>query len=311
MVGQKYTAGVNVEPKAMRFSVPGIQFIILSTVMLSVGPTGSVSDAKAGAQQQKFTNRLIDSNNPYLLLHAHNPVDWYPWGAEAIAKAHKEDKPIFLSVGYSTCFWCQVAERTLYSDPEIAALMNAGFINVKVDREQRPDLDEIYMLARHLIAGDGGWPNNVFLTPDLKPFYAGSYFPPATDEYGRPGFPQVLRTLHQAWTSNKGEILAIADEIYRRMQAMQAQMAGGGDPTSIAPAAWLAAARNDYLREFDPEDGGQLSERTATKFPRTPILELLLQDYRMHTDGVVLRALSKTLDAMAYGGIYDHLGGGF
>ncbi len=273
----------------------------------------AVSAMADEAQQQKFkhTNRLIESNNPYLRLHAHNPVDWYPWGPEAIAKARKENKPIFLSVGYSTCYWCHVAERTLYSKPEIAALMNGWFVNVKVDREQRPDLDEIYMLARQLITGEGGWPNNVFLTPDLKPFYAGSYFPPATDQFGRPGFPQVLGTVHNAWASKRTEILAFADQVQARMQVVQEQIMAGGEPAAVAPTEWLAAVRSDYLQNFDAEHGGQRSKRTATKFPQTPVLELLLQDYRLNANGKVLRALSKTLDAMAYGGIYDHLAGGF
>ena len=159
------------------------------------------------ANKHAYTNRLIDSNDPYLLLHAHNPVDWYPWGAEALAKAKRENRPIFVSVGYSTCYWCHVADRTIYSDPEIAKLMNEWFVNIKVDREQRPDLDSIYMLATHLITGRGGWPNNVFLTPDLKPFYAGSYFPPADTESGRPGFPSILKALHEKWTNRRQEVL--------------------------------------------------------------------------------------------------------
>src|SRR5215469_13640741 len=139
-----------------------------------------------------YTNRLIDSHDPYLLLHAHNPVDWYPWGPEAFAKAKKEDKPIFLSIGYSTCYWCHVAERTIYSNPDIAKVMNEWFVNVKVDSEQRPDVDRIYMLATQLMTRHGGWPNNLFLTPDLKPFFAGSYFPPKDDPRAGPGFPTVM-----------------------------------------------------------------------------------------------------------------------
>ncbi|TLZ45749.1 MAG: thioredoxin domain-containing protein [Gammaproteobacteria bacterium] len=144
---------------------------VTGSVVFAIVPwLGSAAPAAAVAQTSAFTNRLIDSNDPYLLLHAHNPVDWYPWGPEALAKAKQENKPIFVSIGYSTCFWCHVAERTIYSNPEIARLMNRWFINIKVDREQRPDLDSIYMLATELMTGSGGWPNNVFLTPDLKPF---------------------------------------------------------------------------------------------------------------------------------------------
>jgi uncharacterized protein YyaL (SSP411 family) len=144
------------------------------------------------------TNRLIHSASPYLLQHAHNPVDWYPWGEEAIARAKKENKPIFLSVGYSTCYWCHVAERTIYSNPAIAALMNQWFVNIKIDREERPDLDQTFMLARQLLTGSGGWPNNLFLTPDLKPFFAGSYFPPE-DREGAHGFPTILKLIHEDW----------------------------------------------------------------------------------------------------------------
>ena len=150
--------------RALRAVTGSVVFAIVAWL------AGSAAPAVAVAQTSAFTNRLIDSNDPYLLLHAHNPVDWYPWGPEALAKAKQENKPIFVSIGYSTCFWCHVAERTIYSNPEIARLMNRWFINIKVDREQRPDLDSIYMLATELMTGSGGWPNNVFLTPDLKPF---------------------------------------------------------------------------------------------------------------------------------------------
>jgi uncharacterized protein YyaL (SSP411 family) len=268
--------------------------------------------AEPGSQQEhRFTNRLIDSNNPYLLLHAHNPVDWYPWGPEAFDRARAEGKPIFLSVGYSTCYWCHVAERTLYSNPDIAALMNKWFVNVKVDREQRPDVDAIYMLARHLIAGSGGWPNNVFLTPDLEPFYAGSYFPPQADQFGRPGFPQVLRALHEAWTARNDEVLALAKKVHAYMQATQERTAGGGQRAALAPAEWLDTARRGVLAQFDAEHGGFHQNQSTTKFPQTPMLALLLADYRANAKPEVLRALTQTLNAMAYGGIYDQLGGGF
>ena len=161
--------------------------------------------AVAETAPQADTNRLIYSASPYLLQHAHNPVDWYPWGEEAIAMAKKENKPIFLSVGYSTCYWCHVAERTIYSNPAIAALMNRWFVNIKVDREERPDLDQTFMLARQLLTGSGGWPNNLFLTPDLKPFFAGSYFPPE-DREGAHGFPTILKLIHEDWEKNRAEV---------------------------------------------------------------------------------------------------------
>src|SRR5215208_1339201 len=150
-------------------------------------------------------NRLARERSPYLLQHAGNPVDWYPWGEEAIEKARREDKPIFLSVGYSTCYWCHVMERESFSSPAIAELMNRHFVRVKLDRAERPDLDEIYMTATQILAGQGGWPNSVFLTPDLKPFYAGTYFPPA-DRYGRPGFASVLQDLADAWRTRRPDV---------------------------------------------------------------------------------------------------------
>lgn len=150
-----------------------------------------------------FANRLAQESSPYLRLHAHNPVDWYPWGPEALARARAEDKPIFLSVGYSTCYWCHVMERESFSNPAVAAAMNRAFVNVKVDREERPDLDEIYMLATQLLTGQGGWPNSVFLTPKLEPFFAGTYFPPE-DRFGRPGFSTVVASLEHAWGSGDG-----------------------------------------------------------------------------------------------------------
>src|SRR6476619_823540 len=190
-----------------------------------------------GAEPQ--SNRLIDSNNPYLLLHAHNPVDWYPWGPEALEKAKRENKPIFLSIGYSTCYWCHVAERTLFSNPQIAQLMNAWFVNIKVDREERPDLDAIYMLATQLItAGPGGWPNNLFLTPELAPFHAGGYSPPEDDELGHQGFPGILKNIHEEWEQQPDRLRARAQgflTVLRQNQEKEAARASA----SLDPAAWL------------------------------------------------------------------------
>lgn len=160
--------------------------------------------ALEGAARQT-PNRLADESSPYLQLHADNPVDWYPWGDEALGRARLENKPIFLSVGYSTCYWCHVMEREVFSDPEIAALMNQWFVNIKVDREERPDIDEIYMTATQLLTGEGGWPNSVFLTPELEPFYGGTYFPPE-DQGNRPGFSRVLQALHEGWIERRAEI---------------------------------------------------------------------------------------------------------
>ena len=298
-----------------------LRSLIYVAVFLGLGPyTGgdSVSadeTSKATAPSQDsgghaYTNRLIHSNDPYLLLHAHNPVDWYPWGAEALARAKRENKPIFLSIGYSTCYWCHVAERTIYSNPEIAKLMNQWFINVKVDREQRPDLDEIYMLVTEIMTGQGGWPNNVFLTPDLKPIFAGSYFPPSDDALGRPGFPTVLRTIHEAWTAHRQDVIASADRVFKVMQQVRQEKPGAAE-IPLAPAAWLKQAREAWLRRFDSEHGGFPSGERETKFPQEPVLAMFLADYRISHNPEDLEVLTRTLNAMALGGIYDHLGGGF
>jgi uncharacterized protein YyaL (SSP411 family) len=267
-------------------------------------PTGQASGPYA------YTNRLIDSHDPYLLLHAHNPVDWYPWGPEAFAKAKKENKPIFLSIGYSTCYWCHVAERTIYSNPDIAKLMNQWFVNVKVDREQRPDVDRIYMVARELMTGGGGWPNNLFLTPDLKPFYAGSYFPPRDDPRAGPGFPSVLASIDHVWTTDRPQAQNVADNVMAAMRRVQSATTGGA-VAPIKPDAWLAKARETLLPQFDRMDGGLADRRSGTKFPNPPRLALLLLDYRIHQTSTALSGVLNTLDAMVFGGIHDQLGGGF
>jgi uncharacterized protein YyaL (SSP411 family) len=254
------------------------------------------------------TNRLIHSASPYLLQHAQNPVDWYPWGEEAIETARKENKPIFLSIGYSTCYWCHVAERTIYSNPAIATLMNQWFVNIKVDREERPDLDQTYMLARQLLTGSGGWPNNLFLTPDLKPFFAGSYFPPE-DQGDTNGFPTILKLIHADWEKSPVKIKGIGDQV---QAALSRANDTGGKPVSalkIMPANWLATARDQFLGQRDKVYGG-FDGGGGTKFPQSPVLDLLLTDYRLNGTPESLEAFAETLNAMAFGGIHDQLGGG-
>jgi len=259
----------------------------------------------------RHTNRLSDSANPYLLLHADNPVDWYPWGPEAFEKAKRENKPIFLSIGYSTCYWCHVAERTLFSNPEIAKLMNEWFVNVKVDREERPDIDAIYLLATQLITGGaGGWPNNLFLTPDLAPFYAGGYFPPEDDELGRPGFPHVLRSIHEQWTQEPERARQRAQGVLEILRQQQTRARGDGNAT-VQPKEWLKQTRSALLQRFDSEHGGLGNAKQSTKFPRSPAVWLMLLDYAQTRNEQALQFVTRTLDAMAYGGIYDQLGGGF
>ena len=250
------------------------------------------------------TNRLAGESSPYLLLHQHNPVDWYPWGPEAIEKARQEDRPIFLSVGYSTCYWCHVMERESFSSPAIAELMNRHFVNVKLDREERPDLDEIYMTATQILAGQGGWPNSVFLTPDLKPFYAGTYFPPA-DRYGRPGFPSVLQDLADAWRTRRADVEEQADEMAKAMGRFLEERSRPADEpprSSVARQALEALARR-----FDRAWGGFGG---APKFPTPSNLYLCLEMAgEEHPEAGEM--LTATLDQMARGGIYDQLAGGF
>jgi uncharacterized protein YyaL (SSP411 family) len=246
-------------------------------------------------------NRLARESSPYLLLHAENPVDWYPWGEEAFQRARREDKPIFLSVGYSTCYWCHVMERECFSDEAVAAQLNEGFVSVKLDREERPDLDEIYMTATQLLTRSGGWPNSLFLTQDLKPFYAGTYFPP-DDRFGRPGFPRVLRAIRDAWGQRRAGVLEQAEAV---ADAIREQVAGVAPhpPGPDAAAALLAS----LSRRFDPEWGGF---GAAPKFPSPSNLEFLL-DLAKEGDEPARSMLVATLDRMARGGIQDQLGGGF
>src|SRR5437016_4983222 len=205
-------------------------------------------------------NRLIRETSPYLKQHAHNPVDWHPWGPEALALARKLDRPIFLPVGYSACHWCHVMEHECFEDPEIAALMNALFVNIKVDREERPDLDQIYMAAVQAFnEGQGGWPMSVFLTPERKPFYGGTYFPPR-DARGMPGFPRVLRELDKAWRERRGDVDQIAEGMTERLQAGAQTMRSEGELSEKL----LDQAARALARAFDPRDGGF---GAAPKFP--------------------------------------------
>ena len=249
-----------------------------------------------------MANRLARESSPYLLLHKDNPVDWYPWGEEAFARARADDKPIFLSVGYSTCYWCHVMERESFSRPEIAREMNDGFVCVKVDREERPDVDEIYMAATQLITRSGGWPNSVFLTPDLKPFFAGTYFPPA-DARGRPGLPRVLQGLREAWLFRRAELLQQAEMV---AQAMEQHLAASAGRASALPGPPHGDAVEEALAaRFDPEWGGFGS---APKFPSPANLFFLLE----RTAGDRAREmLVATLERMARGGLMDQLAGGF
>jgi len=249
-------------------------------------------------------NRLAGETSPYLLQHAHNPVDWYPWGPEALARARAEDKPIFLSIGYSACHWCHVMEHESFEDPEIATLMNKYFVNIKVDREERPDLDQIYMAAVQAFNnGQGGWPMSVFLTPDLKPFYGGTYYPP-TDSRGMPGFPRVLRELHRGWVERRGDVDQIAGRMTEHLRETGEALPSDGPLNT----ALLDQATRALGRAFDPTHGGF---GPAPKFPHPMDLKVLLRQHARTGDAHALHMVRHTLDKMARGGIYDQLGGGF
>jgi uncharacterized protein YyaL (SSP411 family) len=249
------------------------------------------------------TNRLINETSPYLLQHAHNPVDWYPWGDEALERARKEDKPILLSIGYSACHWCHVMERECFESAEIARLMNQNFINIKVDREEHPDLDAIYMEAVQAITGRSGWPLTVFLTPQGKPFYGGTYFPPE-ERQGLPSFPRVLQTVAQAYQNRRGEIEAAAEQVVAHLnRALEVQQGVELLTTSTLSTAYIA-----LKAIFDAENGGFGS---APKFPQPMILEFLLRYHHRSGDNNALLIVEHTLERMASGGIYDQIGGGF
>ena len=254
-------------------------------------------------------NRLGRESSPYLRQHAGNPVDWYPWGEEAFAAARARDVPILLSIGYSACHWCHVMAHESFEDPQTAEVMNGLFVNVKVDREERPDVDDIYMQAVMAMNGSGGWPMTVFLAPDGRPFFCGTYFPKDPGQ-GRPGFVQLLHGIDDAWRARRDELLHQADQLTRAVRERSIIVAGdleggGGDvPSKVA----LERGYDALASAFDPEWGGF---GRAPKFPMTSNLELLL---RIHAGGGAPEALAMvttTLDAMASGGIYDHLGGGF
>ncbi len=250
-------------------------------------------------------NRLVFEKSPYLLQHAGNPVNWYPWGAEAFEKARKEDRPIFLSAGYSACHWCHVMARESFENGETAAILNEYFLPVKVDREERPEVDDFYMKATQLLTGGGGWPNSVFLTPDGKPWFAGTYFPPE-DRWGRPGFPTVLRDLAEVWRTRRKEVEEEAGKIWAAMEKISTAQSA---PADSPPGEKLVEKALAGLEEtFDRERGGFSG---APKFPPHAALRLLLEEYRRKHEPALLEMATVTLDFMARGGIRDHLGGGF
>ncbi|MBX3438379.1 MAG: thioredoxin domain-containing protein [Planctomycetaceae bacterium] len=303
---------------------PCIALFVAVSACLSVTSVSRADDPAASTQASPdpapaaATNRLSRETSPYLLLHAHNPVDWYPWGPEAFEKARRENKPIFLSIGYSSCFWCHVMERESFSDEEIAKYMNEHFVNIKVDREERPDVDDIYMLALQVYqqaagsAAGGGWPLSMFLTPDGKPIAGGTYFPPRPDR-GMPGFLSVGEAIHNAWTTNQEQIAHAADVMageVRRASVPGVQLTVVPLDRSLIKSVVAATTE-----QFDPEYGGLDFDARRPESPKFPVPTriALLQSQlgKVGDDAAIVSMLDSTLDHMLRGGIRDHLGGGF
>ncbi|PWT83619.1 MAG: thioredoxin domain-containing protein, partial [Blastocatellia bacterium] len=248
-------------------------------------------------------NRLAQERSPYLLQHAHNPVDWFPWGEEAFTRARIESRPIFLSIGYSTCHWCHVMEHESFENDSVAAVLNEHFVSIKVDREERPDVDRVYMTFVQATTGSGGWPMSVWLTPDLKPFYGGTYFPPVS-RWGRPGFIDILHEIARVWRAERGKIEqsaeSLTEQLRRTERAVQVSDAPGRDA--------LARTVDQFRQAFDPRRGG-FGE--APKFPRPSELLFLLREHARTGDRDAREMVLRTLRAMAVGGMRDHIGGGF
>ncbi len=259
-------------------------------------------------EMQKYTNSLINETSPYLLQHAHNPVDWYPWGEEALEKAKKEDKPVLVSIGYAACHWCHVMERESFENEETARLMNNNFINIKIDREERPDIDHIYMDAVQAMTGSGGWPLNVFLTPDGRPFYGGTYFPPVR-AFNRSSWREVLEAIHLAYKEKKNEIESQADNLTDHLKNSNAFGIGTtGKNEGVFLQGTLDEIVKNLLKDADTAWGGF---GKAPKFPQTFSIQFLLRHYHYTKDEESLKQALLSLDKMIYGGIYDQIGGGF
>jgi len=289
--------------------------VFAAPLALAAGPRQETTTMMTTTTAPRHTNRLIDATSPYLLQHAHNPVDWWPWGDEALAKAKREDKPIFLSIGYSACHWCHVMERESFENDEVAAILNEHFVAIKVDREERPDLDDLYMKATVLYnQGQGGWPMSVFLTPDRKPFFAGTYFPPES-RWGRPGFKELLTQVAKIWKEDRARVASGAESLTDAVKRYAVVEPG----TDLIPHEVVARTAAILARAFDPLKGG-MSGGGTNKFPPSMAMDILLRvhqhsqrpaaDGKSQTRGELLELVNTTLDHMARGGIYDQLAGG-
>ncbi|HLJ11934.1 MAG TPA: DUF255 domain-containing protein [Planctomycetaceae bacterium] len=302
---------------AAGWALIGVTGMVLAAIGCSLAE-GDADPAPVDDQQpSRHVNRLARETSPYLLAHAHNPVDWYPWGPEALEKARKEDKPIFLSIGYSSCHWCHVMEKEVFSDPEIARYMNEHFVNIKVDREERPDVDDIYMTALQMYfeaigsPQTGGWPLSMFLTPDGRPLGGGTYFP-ADDSEGRVGFPSLLKKVFESWRDKRKDMESNADILASAVRAV-------ARPRAALKAVTLERSRvepvlKSLAESYDSQDGGFGFNPKAPdrpKFPQPAKLALLQYEAKRHADEEAAKMLYHTLDRLAAGGIYDHVGGGF
>ena len=252
--------------------------------------------------KQKSPNRLIHSKSPYLLQHAYNPVEWYEWGEEAFQRAKQEDKPVLVSIGYSTCHWCHVMAHESFEDEDVAKILNERFVAIKVDREERPDIDSVYMKACQMMTGQGGWPLNVFVTPEQKPFYAGMYFPKES-KYGRPGFKEVLVQLYDQYKENSSKIYEVSNQLIEALQ----QTSNVNQEESLSKDI-LHQTYQQLSENIDEEYGGFTD---APKFPTPHMLMFLMRYYKWTNEKQALNMVTKTLDGMADGGIYDHIGFGF
>ena len=277
-------------------------FILLFLILIAQWNQIEAKEGDAVSVQTEHTNRLIHEASPYLLQHAHNPVDWYPWGDDAFAKAKQENKPIFLSIGYSTCHWCHVMAHESFEDERIAKILNEHFISIKVDREELPGVDAVYMDFVQKTTGSGGWPLSVFLTPDAKPFYGGTYFPPI-DSYGRPGFGTLLMSIEDAWRNQREKVLKSSEQL---VLALQEKVLTDNELTLTEDA--LKKSFDALSRAYDPQYGGF---GKAPKFPQPSMLSFLLVYSHRTKNENALKMVENTLGKMAAGGIYDHLGGGF
>src|SRR3989442_2640104 len=264
--------------------------------------TAPASTQNSNPQEGRRPNRLIKEKSPYLLQHAYNPVDWYRWGEEAFEKARREDKPIFLSIGYSTCHWCHVMERESYNDPEVAKLMNDAFVSIKVDREERPDIDNVYMNVALMMMGSGGWPLNVILTPDKKPFFAATYIP-KDNRFGQKGLLELIPQIKQAWLSQRDKVVGSANQITAALRENR-----GGSASGELDASTLKTAFDQFNNQFDKQNGGF---GHAQKFPTPHKLLFLLRYWKRTGEPKALEMVEKTLQAMRGGGMYDHVGFGF